>query len=96
MTLNPLQIRELELSIADRIFIQVGEWHLYLGDAGLAKVLAIECQANLEKGADVAVRKALESIHVTLGGGNTRLPLARLIPSSQIFDLEEILDPYCR
>ena len=95
MTLNQLQIRELELSIADRIYIQVGQWHLYLGDAGLAKDLAIECQANLEQGADVAARKALESIQVTLGG-NTRLPLARLIPASQIFDLEEILDPYCR
>ena len=89
-------MRELEISIADRIYIQVGKWHLYLGDAGLAKELALECQANIDKGSDVAIRKALEAIQVDLGGGNTRLPLARLIPSSQIFDLEEILDPYCR
>ena len=90
------QIRELTLSIADRLFIQVGNWNLYLGDAGLAKDLAIECQANFERGANIAARKALEEIQVKLGGGSTTLPLSRLIPSNQLFDLEEILEPYCR
>ena len=90
------QINELALVIADRLFIQVGNWNLYLGDAGLAKDLAFECQANFEQGANVAARKGLEAIQVKLGGGNTRLPLSRLIPSSQFFDLEEILEPYCR
>ena len=51
---------------------------------------------SIFQGADVAARKALESVQVNFGGGNTRLPLARLIPPGQIFDLEEILDPYCR
>ena len=90
------QIRELTISIADRLFIQVGNWNLYLGDAGLAKDLAIECQANFEQGANLAARKGLETIQVKLGGGKTRLPLSRLIPSNQLFDLEEILEPYCR
>ena len=90
------QIRELTISIADRLFIQVGNWNLYLGDAGLAKDLAIECQANFERGANVAAEKALEAIQVKLGGGKTSLPLSRLIPSNQLFDLEEILEPYCR
>ena len=90
------QINEMAISIADRLFIQVGSWNLYLGDAGLAKDLAIECQANLEEGANVAARKALEAIQVKLAGGNTRLPLSRLIPPNQFFDLEEILEPYCR
>jgi len=90
------QIRELTISIADRLFIQVGNWNLYLGDAGLAKDLAIECQANFENGANVAARKGLEAIQVNLGGGTTTLPLSRLIPSNQLFDLEEILEPYCR
>ena len=96
MTLEPAQIHDLQISIGDRIFIQVASWHLYLGDAGLAETLAIECNANLEHGATIAARKALESVQVQLAGGSTRLPLARLIPSGQIFDLEEILDPYCR
>ena len=90
------QINELAISIADRLFIQVEKWNPYLGDAGLAKDLAIECQANFEQGANVAAKKGLEAIQVKLGGGSTCLPLSRLIPSNQLFDLEEILEPYCR
>jgi len=96
MNLNPTELRELQISLSDRIFIQVAGWHLYLGDAGLAESLAIECAAKLDQGVSVAVRKSLESIQVSLAGGSTRLPLARLIPPAQILDLEEILDPYCR
>ena len=96
MILDSNQMRELEISISDQIYIQVGSWNLYLGDAGLASTLAIECKANLKQGAEVAARKALEAVQVDLGGGNIKLPLARLIPTRQIFDLEEILDPYCR
>ena len=96
MTLDPSELRELEISIGDRLYIQVSSWHLYLRDAGLAEALAMECNANLDLGASVAARKALEAVQVQLGGGTTRLPLARLIPSGQIFDLEDILDPYCR
>ncbi len=95
-SINSSQINELAASIADRLFIQVGNWNLYLGDAGLAKDVALECQANLEQGANVAAEKGLEAIQVKLGGGKTSLPLSRLIPSNQIFDLEEILEPYCR
>ena len=95
-SINSFQINELEISIADRLFIQVGNWNLYLGDAGLAKDLAIECQANFEQGASVAAKKGLEAIQVKLGGGQASLSLSRLIPSNQFFDLEEILEPYCR
>ncbi len=96
MNLEAADFRELRMSIADRLFIQVASWHLYLGDAGLDEALAIECNANLNEGANVAARKALEAVQVQLAGGSTRLPLARLIPPSQIFELEEILDAYCR
>tara|TARA_Y100001968_G_C19386734_1_gene733241 strand:+ start:261 stop:551 length:291 start_codon:yes stop_codon:yes gene_type:complete len=96
MALAPSEMRDLEISISDRLYIQIANWNLYLGDAGLAKTLAIECQANLEQGADIAARKALEAVQVQLGGGTSRLPLARLIPPSQIFDLEEILGTYTR
>tara|TARA_B100000965_G_scaffold115762_1_gene95539 strand:+ start:370 stop:666 length:297 start_codon:yes stop_codon:yes gene_type:complete len=95
-SINSSQINELAVLIADRLFIQVGNWNLYLGDAGLAKDLAIECQANFEKGANIAASKGLEAIEVKLGGGKTKLPLSRLIPSNQFYDLEEILEPYCR
>ncbi len=94
--LKSAELLDLQIAIADRIYIQVASWHLYLGDAGLSEKLAIECSAHLQLGASVASRKAIEAIQVPLGGGSTRLPLARLIPPGQIFDLEEILDPYCR
>ena len=95
-SLDSFHINELAISIGDRLFIQVGNWNLYLGDAGLAKDLAIECHANFQQGANVAAKKALDAIQVKLGGGTTSLPLSRLIPSNQLFDLEEILEPYCR
>ena len=95
-SIDASQIHELEVLISDRLFIKVGNWNLYLGDAGLAKDLAIECQINFQQGANVAARKALEAVQVKLGGGSTKLPLSRLIPPNQFFDLEEILEPYCR
>ncbi|KGG26574.1 MULTISPECIES: DUF3181 family protein [unclassified Prochlorococcus] len=96
MTIDPADLKELQISLADRIYLQIASWHLYLGDAGLAENLAIECSVRLNEGANVAARQALESVQVPLGGGSTRLPLARLIPASQLRDLEEILEPYCR
>ena len=95
-SINSSQINELAASIGDKLFIQVENWNLYLGDAGLAKDLAIECQANFEQGANISARKGLEAIQVTLGRGTTSLPLSKLIPPNQFFDLEEILEPYCR
>ena len=96
MSMDSVQLRDLAISIADRIYIKIENWNLYLGDAGLSEALAIECQANLDNGASVAARKAVESIQVHLGGSNTKLPLARFLPAGQISVLEEILDPYCR
>ncbi len=96
MTLGSEDLYEIKACISDRIYIQIARWHLYLGDAGLAEELAIACNASLDKGASVAARQGLESVQVQLAGGTTKLPLARLIPPSQLFDLEEILSPYCR
>ena len=96
MTLDSSQLQDLQMAIADRIFIQIANWHLYLGDAGLAEALAIECNANLGEGSRIAARKAIEDVKVQLAGGADLMPLAKFIPSGQIFDLEEILEPYCR
>ena len=96
MTLSPSDLKDLEVSLADRLFLQVAGWHLYLGDAGLAQTLAIECAARLDQGAALCARQALEAVQVPIGAGVTRLPLARLIPAGQLRDLEEILEPLCR
>ncbi len=92
MTLNAAAIESLSRGIADRLYIQVANWHLYLGDAGLAETLAIECAAHLELGAAACARRSLESVQVPIGGGTTRLPLARLLPSGQLQDLEDLLE----
>ena len=63
---------------------------------GLAQAVAIECAARLDQGIAVCARQALEAVQVPVGGGTTRLPLARLVPAGQLRDLEEILEPFCR
>ncbi|KEF41825.1 MAG: hypothetical protein ER33_09250 [Cyanobium sp. CACIAM 14] len=95
MTLAASDLEELSRAIADRLYLQVAGWHLYLGDAGLAQTLAIECAARLDQGAAVCARQALEAVQVPIGGGATRLPLARLVPSGQLRDLEDVLQPFC-
>ena len=96
MTIETERLLELKRTISDRIYIRVEKWNLYLGDAGLSEALAMACMANLDQGASVAAIKALETINVKLGGGGFELPLIKLISSGQVFDLEEILESYCR
>jgi hypothetical protein len=96
MSLSASDLRDLEVALADRLYLQIAGWHLYLGDAGLAQTLAIECAARLDQGCSVCARQALEAVQVPIGGGATRLPLARLLPAGQLRDLEEVLEPFCR
>ena len=96
MTLPASELHDLEVALADRLYLQIAGWHLYLGDAGLAQSLAIECAARLDQGAAIAARQSLEAVQVPIGGGSTRLPLARLIPAGQLRDLEDVLEPFCR
>ena len=95
MSIDPNQLRELQLALADRLYIQVASWNLYLGDAGLAEALAIECSVRFSEGAREAARKGLDSVVVPLGGGRVSLSLGQLMPKAQLEDLEEILDLYC-
>lgn len=96
MSLSANELHDLEVALADRLYLQIAGWHLYLGDAGLAQPLAIECAARLDQGQAVCARQALEAVLVPIGGGATRLPLARLVPAGQLRDLEEVLEPFCR
>ena len=96
MSLPAADLQDLQATLADRLFIQISGWHLYLGDADLAGPLAIECSARVEQGASIAARQAIEAVKVSLAGGATQLPLARLLPPAQLRELEEILEPYCR
>ena len=87
-----MQISDLENIISEKIFIKVEKWNLYLGDAGLARKLALECISNLEKGSHKAAKLSLDAVRVKIGDGNQTIILSKLITASQIFDLEEILD----
>ena len=87
-------ISDLENEIADKIFIKIEKWNLYLGDAGLARKLAIECISNLQKGSLNAAKISLDSIPVKIGDGEDTLPLSKFITSNQITELEELLDRF--
>ncbi len=96
MTIQPTDISDLKGMLSDRLYLQVANWHLYLGDAGLVEPLASECIARLDKGAAVAAKEALEAVPVPIAGGTIKLSLSQLVPTSQFHELEEILAPYCR
>ena len=87
-----IRISDLENVIAEKVFIKIEKWNLYLGDAGLARNLAIECISNKDQGPLEAAKISLKAINVKVGDGVNSIPLINLITSSQIFELEEILD----
>ena len=88
---SQIQISDLENIISDKFFIKIENWNLYLGDAGLARNLAIECISNLDKSNKNAAKLSLDAIKVKIGDGNQMIPLTNLVTSSQISDLEEII-----
>ena len=87
-----VQISDLENMISEKIFIKIEKWNLYLGDAGLARTLAIECISNFNKGSKEAAKLSLNEIKVKIGDGKETVPLSKFVTSSQISDLEKILD----
>ena len=87
-----MQISDLENIISEKIFIKIEKWNLYLGDAGLARNLAIECISNSNKGSQEAVKFSLNKIKVKIGDGKETIPLYSLVTSAQISDLEKKID----
>ena len=89
-----IQISDLENIISEKVFIKIEKWNLYLGDAGLARKLTIECISNKDQGASEAAKMSLKEINVKVGDGVKSIPLINLITSSQILELEEILESF--
>ncbi len=87
-------ISDLENIISDNVFMKIEKWNLYLGDAGLARNLAIECIANKDQGSLEAAKISLKALNVKIGDGVNSIPLINLITSSQILELEEILESF--
>ncbi len=91
---SQIRISDLENIISEKIFIKIEKWNLYLGDAGLARNLAIECISNKNKGSLEAAKISLKAINVKVGDGVSSIPLIDLITTTQIFELEEILERF--
>jgi len=91
---SQIRISDLESIIAEKIFIKIEKWNLYLGDAGLARHLAIESISNKDQGPLEAAKISLKAINVKVGDGVKSIPLINLITSSQIIELEEILEKF--
>ena len=89
---SQVRISDLENIISEKIFIKIEKWNLYLGDAGLARLLAIECISNKDQGSLEAAKISLKAINVKVGDGVNSIPLINLITSSQINELAEILE----
>ena len=90
---SQIRISDLENIISEKVFIKIENWNLYLGDAGLARNLAIECISNKDQG-QLKAAKSLKSINVKVGDGVNTIPLINLITNSQILELEEILESF--
>ncbi len=88
---HQILISDLENIISEKIFIKIEKWNLYLGDAGLARNLAIECISNIKQGPLDSAKISLNSIKVKVGDGDENIPLSSLVTHSQIYELEEIL-----
>ena len=91
---SQIRISDLENVISEKVFIKIEKWNLYLGDAGLARNLAIECISNKDQGSLEAAKLSLKSINVKVGDGVKSIPLINLITNSQILELEEILETF--
>ena len=94
MDSNNNSISDLENLIADKICLKVEKWNLYLGDAGLARKLAIECLSNISKGTRYSVEIALNSVQVSIGEGPEKFTLSKFIIHSQKKDLEDLLEDF--
>ena len=91
---SQVRISDLENIISEKVFIKIEKWNLYLGDAGLARNLAIECISNKDLGPLDAAKISLKAINVKVGDGVNSIPLINLITNSQIIELEEILESF--
>ena len=89
-----IRITDLENIISEKVFIKIEKWNLYLGDAGLARHLAIECISNKDQGSLEAAKISLKAINVKVGDGVKSIPLINLITYSQILELGEILESF--
>ena len=91
-------IEELAAAIADKAYLEVARWHLYLGDAKLHLPLAEQLYPLVSAGrfTPSALGELLARITVPVGGGQITIPLAQLIPTASQASLAEAIADYQR
>ena len=94
MNSNNNSISDLENLVAEKICLKIERWNLYLGDAGLARKLALECLSHTSKGIKNAIEIALETVQVSIGDGSEKIALSKFILASQKQDLENLLEDF--
>ncbi|TGG78543.1 MAG: DUF3181 family protein [Aphanocapsa feldmannii 277cV] len=96
MTLPAADLLRLREALADRVYLRICRWHLYLGDAQLAAPLAESLAALLDQGPAAAASQAAGALKVPVGDGKHSVSLAVLLPSSQMAELKDIAAELCR
>jgi hypothetical protein len=96
MTASTRDIETLAAEIADKIYLDIAKWHLYLGDAHLHVPLAERFYPLLEADSltEAALESVLEEMLVPVGAGRRELPLRDLLPVQGQRDLLELLENY--
>lgn len=92
------EVEMLGAEIADKVYLDVANWHLYLNDAHLHHALAQEALVLMENRnlSEEKVSQILRNLTVTLGGGQLTVSLDQLIPLAVQRDLWELLEEYER
>ncbi|MBO9998958.1 MAG: DUF3181 family protein [Cyanobacteria bacterium SID2] len=90
------EIETLAAEIADKIYIDVAKWHLYLGDAHLHTTLAERFYPLLEDGdlSEDNMQKVLQDVSVPIGGGRKQLSLVDLLPMQCQIQLMDLLEEF--
>ncbi len=91
-------IEKLAADLGENIYLEIAGWHLYLAEAKLHSRLATEFYPQLIGPTLQApdVTNVLQAITVSLGGGQTELPLTALIPKNVQAQVLEILQNWQR
>lgn len=95
---NSEAIESLAAEIGENIYMDIANWHLYLGDAKFHTVLAEQIYPMLSDGVPPSdrVTEMLQGISVKLGEGKRELPLTDLLPRQCQSRLMEVLEEFQR
>ena len=89
-------IDALSIEIGEAVYLDIAKWHLYLGDAKLAKPLAEQLYVLIDDNrlSEANVNDVLQKMMVPIGSGRQQIPLIELLPKTCQRDLMDLLDTF--